>query len=195
MYISLNKKIDSIISVKRERHLSWKYENGEYIPDYKERKNRQYLDPKFVETGGFVISKSQFISENSKLGQMVSVWKLPQHESIDIDDFNDWNICENYLNRKKVLFVVSGYKEIGLGHVYNVLAIADELSNHELHFLVDKNSQLAFKKIKENNFNVTIQTQDSLSKCVIDLKPQLVINDILDTKADYIKKLKENKLK
>ena len=65
---------------------------------------------------------------------MVSVWKLPQHESIDIDDFNDWNICENYLSRKKVLFVVSGYKEIGLGHVYNVLAIADELSNFELHF-------------------------------------------------------------
>ena len=40
--------------------------------------------------------------------------------------------------QKKVLFVVSGYKEIGLGHVYNVLAIADELSNFELHFLVDK---------------------------------------------------------
>jgi CMP-N-acetylneuraminic acid synthetase/spore coat polysaccharide biosynthesis predicted glycosyltransferase SpsG len=195
MFISQNKKIDSIISVREERHLSWKYENGEYIPNYKERKNRQYLDPKYVETGGFVISKPQFISKNSKLGQMVSVWKLPQHESIDIDDFNDWNICENYLSRKKVLFVVSGYKEIGLGHVYNVLSIADELSNFEFHFLVDRNSQLALKKIKENNFNVTIQTQNSLSNSVIDLKPQLVINDILDTKADYIKKLKENKIK
>ena len=142
-----------------------------------------------------LLPKSKFISENSKLGDRVSVWNLPQHESVDIDDFDDWNLCENYLNRKKVLFVVSGYKEIGLGHVYNVLAIADELSNHELHFLVDKNSQLAFQKIKENNFNVTIQDKESLSKCVFDLKPQLVINDILDTKAEYIKKLKKNKLK
>ena len=60
---------------------------------------------------------------------------------------------------------------------------------------MDKNSQLAFQKIKENNFNVTIQDKESLSKCVFDLKPQLVINDILDTKAEYIKKLKKNKLK
>ncbi len=194
-FIFLNKKIDSLISVKEERHLSWKYENGKYVPDYKERKNRQYLAPKFVETGGFVISKPKFISENSKLGDRVSIWNLPQHESVDIDDFDDWNLCENYLNRKKVLFVVSGYKEIGLGHVYNVLAIADELSNYELHFLVDKKSELAFQKIKENNFNVTIQDKDSLSKCVIDLKPQLVINDILDTNVDYMEKLKENKLK
>ena len=109
-FIFLNKNIDSLISVKEERHLSWKYKNGEYVPDYKERKNRQYLAPKFVETGGFVISKSKFISENSKLGDRVSVWNLPQHESVDIDDFDDWNLCENYLNRKKVLFVVSGYK-------------------------------------------------------------------------------------
>jgi CMP-N-acetylneuraminic acid synthetase len=46
-----NDRIDTIISVKDATHLSWRKENGRFIPNYKERLNRQYLTPTFTETG------------------------------------------------------------------------------------------------------------------------------------------------
>lgn len=190
-----NEEIDTIISAKEDTHLTWREENGIYVPNYAQRVNRQELEPIYKETGGFVITKSEFIEPHNRLGKKIDLFLLSDGEEIDIDDYKDWSICEYYLNRKHIVFVVTGNKQFGLGHVYNTLIIANDLTNHHISFLVDAESELAYTKIRSKNFNVYKQHSNSLAQDVIALAPDIVINDKLDTSYQYMKVLKENNIK
>ena len=181
-----NPEIDTIISAVNDTHLTWKYSQGKYSPNYLKRVNRQQLPPTYKETGGFLITRPKNISESNRIGSLVSLYELTDKESIDIDTYSDWGLCEYYIKRKRVLFVVSGYKEIGLGHVYNSLLIANDILDHELMFLVDNQSQLAFEKINSKNYPVFIQSHSDLVEDIRFHKPDVVINDCLDTKETYI---------
>jgi CMP-N-acetylneuraminic acid synthetase/spore coat polysaccharide biosynthesis predicted glycosyltransferase SpsG len=188
--------IDVIISAKEEKHLSWKLIEDKYVPNYQKRLNRQFLDPNFTETGAFVICRAENLIRNQeRIHGKVEIANVPKWESVDIDDYDDWAICEFYLRRKKVLINVIGNSEVGLGHVYRGLLIAHEIIDHEIVFLVDVNSQLGYEKIKENNFHVFIQKGENIIDDIIGLSPDLVINDVLDTNERFIKKLKKLGLK
>lgn len=186
-----NEDVDTIISAKKEAHLSWRLENGKYVPNYKERLNRQFLQPYFIETGAFLICRgSNFDKFGQRIGGQVDLYLLENEEAIDIDTYVDWNICEYYLKRKRILFVVTGHQGVGLGHVYRALTLANSITNHEVLFLVTKKSDLAYELIKEKNFKVFKQ-KNSLVKDIKELTPHVVINDILNTTKKYISELKK----
>ena len=186
-----DQKIDTIIAAKEDTGLTWRFEKNKYLPNYKKRLNRQYLPSIFKETGAFVITKNNIITDKTRIGKNVLLHTLDDGEDVDIDTFEDFNLCEYYLKRKHVLFVVTGNKKIGLGHVYNTLLLANDLINHKITFLVDNTSEMAYNKIKSNNYNVKIQRSPKLIDDIIKLNPDIIINDILDTQKDYIKKLKK----
>lgn len=185
-----NIELDTVISATDDTHLTWKREDDKFLPNYKKRVNRQYLTPVFKETGGFLITRSSIISKKNRIGQSVELYLLDGGENIDIDTYEDWNLCEYYLQRKKILFVVSGYQEIGLGHVYNTLLIANDILKHNIEFLVDSKSRLAFDKIASKNYTVYIQENKNIVDDIKLLDPDVVINDRLDTEASYIRELK-----
>mgnify|MGYP005845567069 CR=1 FL=1 len=188
------KSIDTLISAVEDTHLTWRKENGKYLPNYTERVNRQYLKPTYKETGGFLITRNNVISKKGRIGKRVELFELEKTESIDIDNFEDWSICEYYLQRKRIVFIVSAYSEIGLGHIYNTLIIANEILNHEVIFFCDSKSQLGAEKIKQYNYPVFIQKSDNLQKEVLKLKPDLIVNDRLDTNKKDIDLFLKNKL-
>lgn len=190
-----NPSMDTVISAHDNTHLTWKYEEGRYTPNYSQRVNRQYLAPVFKETGGFLITRSSTISEHNRIGKNVELYLLQNGEDIDIDTYEDWNLCEYYLKRKKILFVVSGYLEIGLGHVYNTLLLANDILNHQVEFLVDKKSELAYNKIASKNYSVHMQSQVDIVEDIQRLAPDVVINDRLDTSEEYITALKASGIK
>lgn len=191
-----NKAIDTIISAKKESHLTWRKEKDEFFPNYKERVNRQDLDPFYVETGSFVIcSFTQLLEHQVRLGNNISLFELSDTEGIDIDTFSDWNLCEYLLKRKTILFVVTGHKEVGLGHVYRSLILANSILNHKIVFLLDKDSQLGFEKIKANNYEVYLQDQNNILENIQHIKPDVIINDILDTSREYVKALRNFNIK
>lgn len=182
--------LDTILSACDDTHLTWKRDGEKFVPNYRERVNRQYLEPVFKETGGFLITRSHIITASNRIGANVELQLLANGEDIDIDTYEDWNLCEFYLKRKKILFVVSGYNEIGLGHVYNTLLIANDILNHQIEFLVDNKSQLAFDKIAARNYRVTMQSSENIADDVASLSPDVVINDRLDTDSGYVQQLK-----
>lgn len=186
-----NSDVETIISATDDTHLTWKKKDGVFLPNYKERVNRQYLTPIFKETGGFLITRSTIISPKNRIGKIVKLHLLVDGENIDIDTYEDWNLCEYYLKRRKILFVVSGYQEIGLGHVYNTLLIANDILNHNIEFLVDKKSNLAYDKIASKNYTVYMQKNEDIIDDIKHLNPDVIINDRLDTEASYILTLKE----
>lgn len=187
--------VDTIISGVFDSHLTWLESDGEFVPNYEKRVNRQELPKIYKETGGFVISKAKFIKENSRFGYKIEIFPLSKKEAIDIDDYDDWNLCEFHLTRKRVVFVVTGNSEVGMGHVYNTLSIANEILNHRIVFLVDKDSELAYNKIAESNYEVYIQQENDIITDIERLNPDVVINDILDTKLKYIINLKDKNYK
>ena len=187
--------IDTIISATDDTHLTWGKNEEGYFPKYEARLNRQYLPPTFKETGGFLITRDRIISENNRIGQHVSLYILPRNEAIDIDTFEDWNLCEYYIRKKKIVFALTGYPEIGLGHVYNSLIIANEILNHEVLFFLDKKSELGKKKIEESNYKAVLQETDHFSDELLNLKPDIIINDRLDTDETYMQELKAKGLK
>ena len=65
---------DTVISAINAPKLSWKNQNGKFVPNYTKRVNRQYMEEYYVETGAFVISKRSVITESSRFGEKVSRW-------------------------------------------------------------------------------------------------------------------------
>lgn len=187
----LEKDLDTIISAIEDTHLTWKIENNQFIKNYKERLNRQYLPPIYKETGGFLITKRSQITKTNRIGNKIDLYLLPEEEAIDIDTYTDWSICEYYLKRKRILFVTRGNKEIGMGHVYNTLSIANELTEHEVTFLVDNNSELAYKKIQSLNYPVLMQKDSNIINEIKRIKPNIIINDILESEKEYMSQLKD----
>ncbi|MGM0520408.1 MAG: cytidylyltransferase domain-containing protein [Campylobacterota bacterium] len=190
-----DKSIETVIAAKDDTHLSWRKENDKFLPNYEKRVNRQYLTPTFTETGGFFITRKDIITVTNRIGKNVELYVLENGEEIDIDTYEDWNICEYHLRRKHILFVVTGNDTVGLGHVYNTLLLANDILNHQITFLVDNKSKMAYDKIASKNYPIYMQESEDIIQDIFKINPDVVINDILDTDREYIVKLKENKFK
>jgi CMP-N-acetylneuraminic acid synthetase len=187
-----NLDIDVIISVKEKKHLSWRNNNGSYVPNYKKRLNRQQLDAMYEETGSFVICRSKnLVIQKKRITGNIDLYNLPKKEAIDIDDYDDWALCEFYLKRKRILFVLTGNHQTGLGHIYRSIILGYGILNHEVIFLVEKDSKLGYDKLKSYYFEVHIQKYNDIIDDIRELKPDLVINDKLDTTKDYILSLRQ----
>jgi spore coat polysaccharide biosynthesis predicted glycosyltransferase SpsG/CMP-N-acetylneuraminic acid synthetase len=175
---------DMLISIKEEPYRIWHKVKQEIEGIFLEDKNESIL----VEIKAFIIINSDFIRSEQKEGKILP-YKLDGN-TIEIDGYLNWWICEKLLKRRKILFVVKGYPEIGMGHIYRALTLAHEINDHEIVFLCTKESELAIKKIAEKDYPTFIQENDLLTD-VLSHNPDLVINDILNTDFDYINGLKK----
>lgn len=185
--------IVTVLTAVDDRHLCWTSKDGKFLPNYSERVNRQRLPANFKETGAVIgCVRSQMLT-GTRIGEMVDLHIIPNDRSFDIDNFSDLYLCEAILNRKRIVFTVVGYPEVGLGHAYRAVMIANELVVNELIFVCEERSELAVSYIKSMNFNVVSCPDGALAKTVNDLQPDLIINDILDTSETYMHSL--NKLK
>ncbi|MCW3985534.1 MAG: hypothetical protein NWE91_03880 [Candidatus Bathyarchaeota archaeon] len=187
-----NSKRETLITVRNETHLYWRKKDGILLPLFKERRNRQFLDPIYKETGALFISRRDVITKKNRIGNDIYLFELPFNESIDIDKYQDWWVAENLLRRITVVFRVDGDNSIGLGHVYRAITLASQMFNQNIYFLMDKTKKLGIEKVAEYNYPIImIENERDVFLQLDKISPQIVINDILDTPADYISKLKE----
>ncbi|HIJ05695.1 MAG: Cytidyltransferase, putative [Methanomicrobiales archaeon 53_19] len=183
---------DTLISVKADNHLYWAKKEDRFTPLYKERKNRQYLDPIYRETGAVLITKRAVISESTRIGDNISLFELPEEEALDIDTYQDWTIAENLLKRRTIVFRVDGDHDIGLGHIYRALTLANRLIfHHDILFLMDKSRELGIQKVREYSYPITLFSDETeLFAILSEIRPHIIINDILDTDTKYIQMLR-----
>lgn len=188
----LNSSFDTYISVVNKPHLSWTLVDGEISPNYKERLNRQQLPPNYFETGAFLITRRECVKENTRIGKRVSVYEMPEKEAIDIDDEADWIVCEHELKKKRIILRADGYKMLGMGHIYHCLTLAYNLTGHEVLFVTREDCEQGLKKLKDSYVKLkTIRNDDDFFQIVQEWKPDIVVNDCLNTEGDYIKTLKQ----
>jgi CMP-N-acetylneuraminic acid synthetase len=184
-------EVDTVLSAVDDRHLRWKTVNGKYVPAYKQRLNRQQLSPLFKETGAIIACRREVLEKGSRFGKNIKLLFTDPQRSVDIDTATDFFICESLLQRKKIVFVVVGRHEVGLGHAYRSVMLAHELIKHDVTFLCKEGDDLATEYIMEHNYPVVTCRNGEMLNTLLELKPDLIINDILDTNAGYVAALKK----
>lgn len=137
--------------------------------------------------------KAFYIYDKTKKNSKFKPFLIDEEKSIEIEGYQDWWVCEKVLQRKRIVFNVIGSIQIGMGHIYHSLALAHEITDHEIIFVCDEKYKIAVDKIASMDYKV-ISAKDTLQK-ILELKPNLVINDILNTDEAYIKALKEQNIK
>ena len=186
---AIDNDLDTLISAINAPHLSWGVKDGKKVPNYKERLNRQYMPPCYMETGAFVISKAGIVTPNTRIGEKVDVYEVPEDESQDVDTFEDLRSVAATLTRQKVGIYVNGNNKRGIGHIYRALELADEFYvKPDIYYDVNQTDPAVFGNTKHNLLPV-----NGISELYQICKEQqytIFINDILTTSIDYMYGLK-----
>lgn len=187
----LKNAYDTVLSGVNDPRLSWRVENGQYVPNYTERLNRQYLPKELKETGAFVITKRICVTPESRFGKKISVFEVPEREAGDIDTPQDWLIAQYELQRKKIVIRLEGYPQIGLGHIYRGLLLAESFIEHDVLFVISAKSQLGIQKLEQSHYPYRVIADEKEFFAYLAESPaDIVINDVLDTKITYMEKLR-----
>ena len=182
---TLDKQLDTVISAINSPHLSWGIKDGKKVPNYKERLNRQYLPPCYLETGAFVISKANVVTSKTRIGEKVDIFEVPEEESQDVDNFTDLRSVAASLERLQVAIYVNGNNKRGSGHIYRALEIADE-------FYVKPDIYYDINQTDKKVFGITTHKLipvDGIAELFDKCKEEqytIFINDILSTSIDYM---------
>ena len=182
---AIENDLDTLISAINAPHLSWGVKDGKKVPNYKERLNRQYLPPNYLETGAFVVSKASVVTEKTRIGQKVDVFEVPENESVDVDNFQDLMVVAASLNQKTVAIYVNGNNQRGTGHIYRALEIADEFfSKPDIYYDSNQTDPAVFGKTTHTLIPVN-GIAELFDRCR-EKQYDILINDILSTSIDYM---------
>ncbi|MHA1685162.1 MAG: cytidylyltransferase domain-containing protein, partial [Candidatus Heimdallarchaeaceae archaeon] len=184
--------LNTVISVKPVRHLFWIAKDRSLIPFYPKRLNRQQLNPIYFETGGFLISNAKLITSEKRIFDPIGVFELSEDEALDIDSPVDWKIAETLMKKLKILIRVDGNHSIGMGHIYRMITIANKLTEHDILFVLNSNSDLGIKKVSHYNYRYTTisEEREFFEKIQLE-RPNIILLDILDTEENYVKEIKK----
>jgi len=171
-------------------------------------KNRIYGDDKKTLVDLFsaqdeltVVELSAFILFNSNrllsgLNQDTSIVSYEiEHDLINIETYQDWWVCEKLINRKRIVFRVVGSDSVGMGHIYRALTLSHDITDHEILFVCDYKSSVVANKLAGYEYWLGIYHLDDMVQKIIDLNPDLVINDILSTTESDVLPLQQNGIK
>ena len=177
--------LDTLISAINAPHLSWGEKDGKKVPNYTQRLNRQYLPPCYMETGAFVISKASAVTPESRIGEKVDVFEVPQEESQDVDTFSDLLSVAAAFETKKVAIYVNGNNKRGIGHIYRALELADEFySKPDIYYDINQTDPKVFGTTTHNLIPVN-GIAELFDRCRQE-QYGIFINDILTTSIDYM---------
>ena len=186
---AIKEDYDTVISVINSPHLSWGVKDGNIVPNYEKRLNRQYLPPCYKETGAFFISKMSSVTEKSRIGNRVGVFEIPEDQSVDIDTFEDLRAVSDIMNKPKVAIYVNGNNKRGIGHIYRALEMADEFFvKPDIYYDINQTDKSVFGKTTHRLIPVN-GIAELFDRCK-ENNYTVIINDILTTSIDYMIGLK-----
>ena len=115
-----------------------------------------------------------------------------EEDSVRIRNRRDWWVCEKILNCRRIVFRVIGNSRVGMGHIYRALTLAHYITDHEIAFVTDPESQQDVQALIDGRYWLEVFEPDEIVQGITSLKPDMVINDILNTSAAYIKELQSH---
>lgn len=182
----LHSGADSLVTVKRMRQRLW-HVRGATLEHFLDDGVGDKADELAVESRALIMLRLSSLGQSGK-GRVVPYYLRDQ--AIEIQDYQDWWICERLLLRRRVVFVVAGFPAIGMGHIFRALMLAHEITNHKITFVCTRESELAVESIASRHYRVVRQGEEDLAQTVLARHPDLVINDFLNTPPEYMQALR-----
>ncbi|MEV8337700.1 hypothetical protein [Leucobacter sp. NPDC077196] len=182
--------VKSVLTVAKDQHLRWRRENdGAVRPAFAERVNRQQLPLEYRETGGVIAARLLDIERaGTRVIEPVRVLELDADEAVDIDSHADLLVATHLLSRMEVAIRVDASTELGMGHVYRMLALAAELARHRVTIYVSEDAPLGRRFFAQYPYRtVRVADQREFLARVRDSRAQLVVLDVLDTTVEQIR--------
>jgi len=178
---------DILKPVKRESRQLFESKNNDVIESIIGAKKQTHL----VECKAFILLKSEVITKGWEKQINFLPWEV-DHDLLEIESFQDWWVCEKLLQRKRIVFRVIGGKQVGMGHIYRAISLAHEITDHEILFVSDTDSKVAAINLAGYDYWLQIFKPEKIVEGIINLKPHLVINDVLSTNINDVIPLKEH---
>jgi spore coat polysaccharide biosynthesis predicted glycosyltransferase SpsG/CMP-N-acetylneuraminic acid synthetase len=144
-----------------------------------------------IESQAFKILSTSLIRNGFNAEKLMPLTYEINQDLIEIRSYQEWWVCEKLLRRKRIVFRIIGDELIGMGHIYRALTLAHEITDHEVYFVCDERSRKAVRRLAGEDYWLGIYKEKDILNRILDLKPDLVVNDILNTKKDYILKLRK----
>ena len=180
---------DTLISVKQQSQFYWSVNEGIPVPMQSERMNRHCLPPFYMEIGAFLITRTKFIREDSRVGDNVGIYELTGDEAIDVFSFGDLKQAENALERKSAAIYVNGNNNIGLGHISRALQVADEMfAKPDIYYDQNITDPVVFGDTTYNL--VPVNGLEELVRKLREQSYDIVINDVLNTSKHYMESVR-----
>jgi len=95
-----NNSYDSLLSVVENKRFYWNSDGTPVNYDYKNRPRRQDFDGYLMENGAFYLnSVSNILKYNNRLSGKVGFHIMPEYTGFEIDEPDDWIICEGLMDK------------------------------------------------------------------------------------------------
>lgn len=154
----------------------------------------ELINEKIVEVKKIVSFDCENFINTRKFKKPYYSMKIPNEEIFSPESYHDFASLESMINKKRILVRVDGSKTIGLGHVYNMLTILNYFRNEEILIVMNSKRKMGIEKFNEYLYDVKIfSNEKQLFDIIKKFNPQIIFNDILNTKINYMKKLKQTK--
>ncbi len=183
---------DAVISVTEERELRWRQDGETLAPLFQREGRRDEQEPVYKENGAIVALRREVLDGDSRFGERVSFLALDKRAAFTVRDLEDFWMAERLLHEPRVLFRVDGGSEMGMGHVYRSLAIADALrdgSRASLAFLMSAQHGEGLKTVTQYGYPVRLAgeaAQAAYLDLIRDYAPDILINDLPSLDASYL---------
>ena len=177
--LTIKKAIDTFVhgrfaslgSVVGDTKLRW----DEHGPLFSSRVNRQQLDPEWRETGGIQLARACPVGPMDPLvGHPHHLFEIPLNEAHDIDTPDDLEAARRALSTRRVEFRLVASERLGAGHLFRCLALAEELSHHQVRLSVPSDEWVQ-EAVRARGFERGRWD-----------RPDLVVFDTLDTSVEEV---------
>lgn len=183
----------SVITVKDDRHLSWTLDAaGNPQPLYVARVNRQQLPANYRESGSIIGCRiGDLKTHKTRIVQPIALVELPEQEALDIDTFADLVVAEHWKSRLSIVIRADAAPELGMGHVYRALALAQSLARHRILLVTSADKPLGAEFFSQYPFaHTSVSGEAEFEALLIEHSPDLLVLDLLDTEAEFVAKLR-----
>lgn len=154
---------DSALTCVRTKRFFWNH-NGEPINyDYKNRPRRQDFEGIFMENGACYINSVANIKKyKNRLFGKISIYVMPDYTGFELDEEDDWFICEFFMkkyilskNKSKIKLFVSDVDGVLTDSGMYYSENGDELKKF------NTKDGMGFQILKENNIKTAIITSEN----------------------------------
>ncbi len=180
-FLNLNEKNSVIYGYEKEPD----YNFATIIKNF-ELKHLSKKTVKIVKIASFDCEK--LINKNNKIFGL----KISHEEIFEVRNYHQFASLESVIKRKKIVVRVNADTNMGLGHVYNMLTVLNNIRNEDILIIMNRKKNLGLKKFREHLYTVkTYYNENEFWKIIRSFKPDIIFNDIMNTSFNYIKKLKK----